>query len=103
MTLTQNRDGQWQAGLFNAWQLVKHKTSGDAAQFIKTEESNLLNHIKIRNGSILAHGFEPVKSSDWQPIQSWLEQQFIPMLLAETARVGIKELPVQLPSAFELR
>ncbi len=103
MTLTQNRDGQWQAGLFSAWQLVKHKTSGEAAKFIEREEINLLNHIKTRNGSILAHGFEPVKSSDWQPIQFWLEQQFIPMLLAETSRVGIKELPLQLPSVFELR
>ncbi len=125
MILTQNRDGQWQAGLFSAWQLVKHKlntgtdrgfcpplpagvgcnrpqykTSGEAARFIQTEESNLLNHIKIRNGSILAHGFEPVKSSDWQPIQLWLEQKFIPMLLAETTGVGIKALPAQLPSEY---
>jgi CRISPR-associated protein (TIGR02710 family) len=98
MTLTQNK-----AGLVDAWQLVKHKTSGDAARFIQREEGNLLNHIKTRNSSILAHGFEPVKSSDWQPIQLWLEQQFIPMLLAETSRVGIKELPSQLPSVFELR
>ncbi len=103
LALTQNRDGQWQAGLFSAWQLVKHKTSGEATRFIQTEERNLLNHLKIRNGSILAHGFEPVKSRDWQPVHSWLEQQFIPMLLAEAARVGIKELPLQLPLAFELR
>ncbi len=103
MALAQNRDGQWQAGLFNAWQLIKYKTTGEASQFIEREENNLLNHIKTRNNSILAHGFEPVKLSDWQPIQFWLEQQFIPMLLAETSRVGIKELPLQLPSALELR
>lgn len=103
MTLTQNRDGQWQAGLFIAWQLVKHKTAGEAARFIQKEESNLLNHIKIRNGSILAHGYEPVKASDWQAIQAWLEQQFIPMLLAEAAKTGFKELPTQLPLGFELR
>lgn len=101
MTLTRNRDGQWQAGLFSAWQLIKYKTSGEASRFIEREENNLLNHIKTRNNSILAHGFEPVKLSDWQPIQLWLEQQFIPMLLAETSRVGIKELPLQLPSAFD--
>jgi CRISPR-associated protein (TIGR02710 family) len=103
MSLKPNRDGQYQAGLFDAWQLVKYMTSGEAARFIQREEKNLLNHLKIRNGSILAHGFEPVKAGDWQTIQSWLEQQFIPMLLAETARVGIKELPVQLPLGFELR
>jgi CRISPR-associated protein (TIGR02710 family) len=101
--LTQNRNGQWQAGLFSAWQLVKLKTSGEASRFIQREEKNLLNHLKIRNGSILAHGFEPVKAADWQPIEHWLEQQFIPMLLVEATRVGIKELPLQLPSAFNLR
>lgn len=103
VTLTQNRDGQWQAGLFVAWQLVKHKTAGEAASFIQQEEKNLLNHLKIRNGSILAHGFEPVKASDWQVIQFWLDQQFIPMLLAEAASVGIKQLPMQLPSSYHLR
>lgn len=101
MALTRNRDGQWQAGLFNAWQLIKHKTSGEAARFIEREENSLLNHLKIRNGSILAHGFEPVKASDWQIIQTWLEQQFMPMLLAESARVGIKNLPPQLPDRLD--
>jgi CRISPR-associated protein (TIGR02710 family) len=103
VTLTQNRDGQWQAGLFAAWQLVKFKTAGEAANFIHREEKNLFNHIKIRNKSILAHGFEPVKASDWQLIHIWLEQQFIPMLLAEVAGVGIKELPAQLPNNYSLR
>jgi len=103
MALKPNRNGQLQAGLFDAWQLVKHKTSGAAAQFIKAEENRLLNHLKIRNGSILAHGFEPVKTVDWQIIQAWLEQQFIPMLLTETAKTGIKELPMQLPLGFDLR
>lgn len=103
ITLTQNRDGQWQAGLFAAWQLVKHKTTGEAARFIQNEENNLLNHLKIRNSSILAHGFEPVKADDWQVIQPWLEQHFLPMLLAEAAHVGIKEMPPQLPSIYKLR
>ena len=103
MGLTKNRDGQYQAGLFVAWQLVNLKTTGEAASFIQREEKNLLNHLKIRNKSILAHGFEPVKDSDWQTIHAWVEQQFIPMLLAETAKIGIKELPAQLPSELELR
>jgi CRISPR-associated protein (TIGR02710 family) len=102
VTLTRNRDGQWQAGLFNAWQLIKHKTSGEAARFIAREENSLLDYLKIRNGSILAHGSEPVKARDWQIIQTWLEQQFMPMLLAESARVGIKAMPQQLPDRFEL-
>ena len=54
------------------------------------------------NLSILAHGFEPVKVSDWKPIHSWLEEHFMPMLLAESASVRIKELPKQLPNVYTL-
>ncbi|MBS3965074.1 MAG: TIGR02710 family CRISPR-associated protein [Methylomonas sp.] len=97
LTLTQHRDGPWQAGLFNAWQLVKHKTDGAAARFIAEQENTLLNHLKTRNGSILAHGFAPIDALAWQPMHTWLEQQFLPMLLQETASVGIKALPPQLP------
>ncbi len=103
LTLTKHHEsGHYQAGLFAAWQLVRFKTKGAAAQFIEAQENNLRNHIKVRNLSILAHGFEPVKASDWQPIQNWLEEQFVPMLLAETASVRIKELPKQLPAAYTL-
>ena len=103
ITLTRNHEaGQYQAGLFAAWQLVRYKTKGDASQFIESQENNLRNHIRVRNLSILAHGFEPVKASDWQPIQLWLEEQFVPMLLKETARVQINELPKQLPASYTL-
>lgn len=98
--LTQNQQNQWQAGLFNAWQLVRLKTQGAAAQFIQREENRLLDHLKIRNHSILAHGFEPVKQSDWQTLQIWMKQRFMPMLLAEGKRVGLKEIPMQLPSKY---
>ncbi|RIZ64862.1 MAG: TIGR02710 family CRISPR-associated protein, partial [Methylococcales bacterium] len=103
LTLTKNHDsGQYQAGLFAAWQLVRFKTKGAAAQFIVAQENNMRNHIKVRNLSILAHGFEPVRASDWQPIHSWLEEHFMPMLLAETTRVNVKALPKQLPAAYTL-
>ncbi len=105
LTLSKHHEsGHYQAGLFAAWQLVRHKTKekGAAATFITEQENNLRNHIKVRNLSILAHGFEPVKASDWQPIQLWLEQHFVPMLLAETANVRLKELPKQLPDTYTL-
>lgn len=98
--LSPNRDGKYQAGLYAAWQLVKHKTQGAAAEFIKAEEKNLLNHLKIRNASILAHGFEPINAENWQTVQCWLEAHFIPMLLSETTRVGIRETPRQLPDCY---
>lgn len=100
LTLTQNRKGQWQAGLFNAWQLVKHHTKGPAAAFITEQENTLRSHIEARNTSILAHGFTPIQNNQWQPIYAWLESQFIPMLLEETAKSGIKTLPAQLPDDY---
>ena len=101
LTLIQNREGRWQAGLFNAWQLVKFKTDGAAAHFIAEQENTLLNHIKIRNGSILAHGFEPIRAGEWQTMYAWLDAEFISMLLQETAELGIKRLPQQLPMGYD--
>ena len=97
--LSQNK-GQWQAGLFTAWQLVSLKTQGAAAEFFTSQQDHLNNYLQIRNFSILAHGFEPVSTENWQAFQSWLEQQFVPMLLVETSKVGIKAIPMQLPSQY---
>ena len=101
MTLRANRDGKIQVGLFDAWQLVKHKTQGSAARFIQDQEKTLLNHTKLRNASILAHGFEPLGQAQWQTIHTWLNAQFIPMLLAEALNVGIKSMPPQLPAVYQ--
>ncbi|WAR43659.1 TIGR02710 family CRISPR-associated CARF protein [Methylomonas rapida] len=101
MVLKANRNGIIQVGLFEAWQLVKLKTQGAAARFIAEQENTLLNHTKIRNASILAHGFTPIKLTEWQIIHSWLEQYFMPMLLEESSKVGIKQMPPQLPSGYE--
>ncbi|TXI42660.1 MAG: TIGR02710 family CRISPR-associated protein [Nitrosomonas sp.] len=100
LQLKSNRSGIIQAGLFDAWQLVKHKTNGAAARFIADQEKPLLNHLKTRNGSILAHGFSPIQVNEWRPIQAWLKVDFIPMLLEETSNVGIKDLPLQLPNQY---
>lgn len=98
--LTPNRDGIYQAGLFAAWQLIKHKTKGAAAQFMTQQEKQLLHHLQCRNLSILAHGFEPIKQADWLVFQQWLDNAFIPMLLSETKKSGISDLPQQLPKTF---
>ncbi|MBE0434901.1 MAG: TIGR02710 family CRISPR-associated protein [Methylomicrobium sp.] len=102
MELTPNREGVYQAGLFQAWQLVKVKTQSAAAEFIQAEEKNLLNQIKSRNQSILAHGFEPVQQPHWLQLADWLEKHFLPMLLKESRRVGIKDMPPQLPQSYDL-
>jgi CRISPR-associated protein (TIGR02710 family) len=101
LTLAQNRDGQWQAGLYAAWQLIKLKTDGAAARFIAEQEDSLLNHLKIRNSSILAHGFTPIRADAWQTIHSWLQQYFLPILKSEAAGVGIRQFPQQLPARYD--
>ncbi len=100
MTLRSNRDGKIQVGLFDAWQLVKLKTRGAAARFIEEQQNTLLNHTKIRNGSILAHGFTPIQKEQWSIIHDWLATRFMPMLLEEAAKVGIKQMPPQLPHNY---
>lgn len=101
MALKCNRDDKIQAGLFDAWQLVKLKTTGPAARFITEQENTLLNYTKIRNASILAHGFTPIKHTAWQTIHGWLDTCFMPMLLEESAKVGIKQMPIQLPAGYD--
>lgn len=96
--ISKNRDGIYQAGLYAAWQLVKYKTNGSASAWISQNEKSLLHHLQTRNLSILAHGFAPIQRSDWQALQTWLAHTFIPVLLAETQKYGIKQLPAQLPT-----
>ncbi len=100
MELTPNRDGKRQAGLFLAWQLVQAKTGGPAAAFFDAEQQHLLDHLKTRNHSILAHGITPITRTQWQHLQQWLNQAFLPMLLAETKDQGINRLPPQLPRVY---
>ncbi|QXP83825.1 TIGR02710 family CRISPR-associated CARF protein [Methylococcus sp. Mc7] len=95
-----NRDGKRQAGLFEAWRLVGEKTSGPMAEFIHLRQAQLLDHLKVRNGSILAHGFEPIRRDAWDSFHQWLESGFIPDLLRETAAVGIRNMPPQLPDRY---
>ncbi|QWF71552.1 TIGR02710 family CRISPR-associated protein [Methylomonas paludis] len=98
LSLTQNREGQWQAALHNAWQLVAIKTDGPATAFFNTQKENLLHHLQTRNSSILAHGFAPINRQAWESVNTWIEQCFLPVLLAEAKQAGIPQLPPQLPN-----
>ncbi|MBM4200854.1 MAG: TIGR02710 family CRISPR-associated protein [Gammaproteobacteria bacterium] len=99
--LTVSRDGKRQAALTAAWKLVERRTEGPAAVFITRERSRLLDHLRRRNGSILAHGFKPVPASDWGSLHDWLPDAFMPMLLQEASTAGVRELPPQLPRTYQ--
>ena len=94
---TCNAQGKRQAGLRSAWQLVAEFLDGVAKEFALTQSEVLLNHVNIRNHSILAHGFSPISESQWQAFYLWLDQYLKPLLLAEAKQAGIKDFAPQLP------
>ncbi len=84
--LGKNREGRYQAGLFQAWQLIGELLDNAAAEFIAGNASKMLDHLKIRNHSILAHGFEPIDASQWKALANWMEAGFLPMLATLAAK-----------------
>lgn len=99
MAITPSREGRLQAGLFNTWELVAHHLDGPAAAFARDERERLRNHVKARNGSILAHGYTPIDAATWEGFRDWLEQAFLPLLRHSAAAAGLRMEPPQLPVA----
>ena len=95
---TPGRDGKIKLGLMNAWQVVNYHLSGPAKVFIAKHENRLRGLLELRNNSILAHGFEPVKEADWQDLHSWTKESFLPVLRALATKAGLKNEPKQLPT-----
>lgn len=100
--LQPNREGKYQAGLYAAWRLVAANASGPARAFSDGHLSALLDQLKTRNDSILAHGFEPVTVGAWNRMSAWFESAFVPVLIKELELVGEREPFPQLPDMFEL-
>jgi CRISPR-associated protein (TIGR02710 family) len=92
-----NPDGKRQAGLRNAWELAAHHLGGAVGAFVEAERSHMLDHLKKRNYSILAHGEQPIAQSDWVAFSGWIEAALIPLLQTQAAGVGLKRLAPQLP------
>lgn len=100
MDLTPNRQGRLQAGLFSAWTLVAHQLNGPAVAFFQSQSDPMHNHIQIRNRSILAHGFHPVTTDQWEAFHQWMSEHFIPMLQEEVQASGRPLTPQQFPTNF---
>lgn len=91
-------NGKIKLGLMNAWQVVEYHLSGPAQVFIAKHENRLRGLTELRNNSILAHGFEPVKETDWQDLHSWTKESFLPVLRDLATEAGLKNEPKQLPT-----
>ena len=85
-------------GLVNAWKVVAACCTGPCRTFARKEGSTLRDHAERRNSSILAHGFKPVSQSDWEYLQDWTEDAFLPMLRKHAQQVGITKEIEQLPA-----
>jgi CRISPR-associated protein (TIGR02710 family) len=97
LSIPPNADGKRQAGLRNAWELAAHHLGGDVRHFVETESSHMLDQLRKRNYSILAHGDRPIARADWEVFSGWIEAALIPLLRDQAARVGLKTLAPQLP------
>jgi len=96
--LEAGRDGKRQAGLFAAWQLLAHHLpDSPAGRFFAAHRGRLLNQLRARNLSILAHGFKPIDRHCWSDIRDWADRDFLPVLPAELEvrkiRLEVPQLP----------
>lgn len=98
-----NRDGIYQAGLFAAWQLAATHCGAPIAGFFATERLAMLDRLRRRNDSILAHGSSPVSAADWRDWSDWLTQRFEPLLRQLLAEVKVHEPFSQLPDDYPWR
>lgn len=98
VSISRNRKGKWQAGLFAAWDLVAHYLGGEAREFAQAQREALQDYIQIRNQSILAHGYRAVSKGDWEALAGWMSTAFLPLLRANAEEAGVRLSPPQLPT-----
>lgn len=92
-----DRDGKVKLGLWSAWQVVEARLKGPARDLIARHGAELLRLLDIRNSSILAHGFRPVKPA-WEWMQQWMSERFLPVLDGLAWESGLRKRPEQLPN-----
>lgn len=97
LTIHPGADGRRQAGLRNAWDLAAHHLGGEVQRLVQAERDHLLDHLRKRNYSILAHGDLPIARGDWEAFAAWIEAALIPLLRDQATRMGLRTLAPQLP------
>lgn len=101
--LTKDQSGHYQAALRNAWELAAQYCGEAVEQFWQAEQQTMLNHLRARNHSILAHGFEPLSEQNWNDFNSWIEAKLLPLLLGiltDNKKYRVKNLMQQLPDSY---
>jgi CRISPR-associated protein (TIGR02710 family) len=93
-------DREVKLGLMQCWELISMIDKTAAGPFARKQLKTILNLIKPRNSSILAHGFAPIAEADVNNINSWIENDLLNLLLHLGEKYGVKQLPQQLPTDF---
>ena len=93
-----DRDGRIKIGLWSAWQVVGEHLDGPTRELIANHGTELRDLLSIRNDSILAHGFRPVQTPEWDRMQGWMQDRFLPVLRHLARESGLRKPPEQLPS-----
>lgn len=99
-----DRDGKIKLGLFLAWQVLGARLpEQDPVRMFAEQQTRkkMLDLLKIRNDSILAHGFRPVPEADWKKMEAWMGVEFLPMLRRAASEAGLKDVPPQLPTSLD--
>ena len=95
-----NDKGQYRASLIKAWELAAHYLPDTVGSFWKTHRGEMINLLEIRNSSILAHGFKPIREQEWHKMSKWVETHILPLILEYGKKHPYKlaGLPEQLPT-----
>lgn len=95
-----DRDGRIKVGLMDAWQLAARwaDKGGYVADFWKENEHVVRDHVKLRNDSVLAHGFRSLGWQEWEKVREWTVSRFLGWW-KDVA--DIRRLPDQLPNDGE--
>ncbi len=97
------QDGKIKLGLTQAWRVVGERLpeQDPVRVFAERRARKMLDLFQTRNNSILAHGFRAIQRSDWDEVEAWIRDEFLPLLKGAAREVGLKEEPPQLPSSLD--
>lgn len=98
--LTPDNQGAYKVALYDAWELAAYHCDASTQAFWDENKDRMKDLLSIRNHSILAHGFSPITAEEWHRIMSFVEESLLPLLSTQAAKVGVRNLPMQLPCAF---
>lgn len=102
MQLVPTSTGIFKTGLRDSWQLADYHCDDSVKTFWDQNENRMVDLLTIRNASILAHGFKPIASEEWQRIARFIEVELLPLLQQHADTVGLRKMPMQLPTELLL-